>query len=107
MTNETKDLQTLHVTILDRDYGVSCPPNEVTDLKSSARMLDERMRDIRRSGKIVGMDRIAVMAALNIAHELIKAQSELANYDRITEKQLSKLNDKIERAIAAARQLDL
>jgi cell division protein ZapA len=101
------ELQTLHVNILDRDYGVSCPPSEVDELKNSARLLDERMREIRRSGKIVGVDRIAVMAALNIAHELIRAQSELANHDRITEKQLAKLNDKIESALASARQLDL
>ena len=77
------------------------------DLKDSARLLDERMRDIRRSGKIVGVDRIAVMAALNIAHDLIKTRAELANQDRITERQLNRLNEKIERALANARQLDL
>ena len=101
------EMETLNVSILDRDYGVSCPPEEVEELKHSARMLDERMREIRRSGKIVGVDRIAVMAALNIAHELIKAKGELDNHDRITEKQLNKLNDKIESALAAARQLNL
>ncbi len=100
-------LETLHVTILDRDYGVSCPAEEVDDLKTSAKLLDERMRDIRKSGKIVGIERIAVMAALNIAHELIKAKAELNSYDKITEKHLSRLNDKIERALASARQLDL
>lgn len=100
-------LETMHVTILDRDYGVSCPAEEVEDLRTSARLLDERMREIRKSGKIVGIERIAVMAALNIAHELIKAKSELNSYDRITEKHLSRLNDKIERALASARQLDL
>ena len=99
--------ETLHVTILDRDYGVSCPAEEVEDLRTSARLLDERMRDIRKSGKIVGIERIAVMAALNIAHELIKAKAELNSYDQITEKHLSRLNDKIERALASARQLDL
>lgn len=101
------EMEMLNVSILDRDYGVSCPPEEVEDLKDSARLLDERMRDIRRSGKIVGMDRIAVMAALNIAHDLIKCRAELANQDRITERQLSRLNEKIERALASARQLDL
>ena len=103
----TPPLETLHVSILDRDYGVSCPAEEVEELKTSARLLDERMREIRKSGKIVGVERIAVMAALNIAHELIKARSELNNYDRLTEKHLARLNDKIERALASARQLDL
>ncbi|MCG8537146.1 MAG: cell division protein ZapA [Pseudomonadales bacterium] len=101
------ELETLNVSILDRDYGVSCQAEEVEDLKDSARLLDERMRDIRRSGKIVGVDRIAVMAALNIAHDLIKTRAELANQDRITERQLNRLNEKIERALANARQLDL
>lgn len=103
----TTPLETLLVTILDREYGVACPAEEVDELKSSARMLDERMREIRRSGKIVGIERIAVMAALNIAHELIKARNELNNYDRITETHLSRINDKIEKALAAARQMDL
>ncbi len=103
----SSDQETLNVSILDRDYGVSCPPEEVEELKDSARLLDGRMREIRRSGKIVGVERIAVMAALNIAHELIKARGELANHDRITERQLNKLNEKIERALASARQLDL
>ena len=101
------ELATLNVSILDRDYGVSCQAEEVEDLKDSARLLDERMRDIRRSGKIVGVDRISVMAALNIAHDLIKTRAELANQDRITERQLNRLNEKIERALANARQLDL
>lgn len=101
------ELETLHVSILDRDYGVSCQAEEVEELKDSARLLDERMRDIRRSGKIVGVDRIAVMAALNIAHDLIKTRAELANQDRITERQLNRLNEKIELALASARQLDL
>jgi len=103
----TPSQETLHVSILDRDYGVSCPAEDVDDLKASARMLDERMREIRKSGKIVGVDRIAVMAALNIAHELIRARAELSNYDRTTEKHLARLNEKIERALAAARQMDL
>lgn len=100
-------LETLHVNILDRDYGVSCPADEVEELKASARMLDERMREIRKSGKIVGVERIAVMAALNIAHELIKARNELSHQERLTEKHLARLHDKIERALASMRQLDL
>lgn len=107
MKKDSNPIEMLNVKILDRDYGVSCPLSEVEELKTSARLLDERMREIRRSGKIVGVERIAVMAALNIAHDLIKARAELNHYDKVTEKQLSKLNDKIELALASARQLDL
>ena len=102
-----KPQETLYVTILDREYGVSCPTEEVDELKSSARLLDERMREIRKSGKTVGIERIAVMAALNFAHELIRARNALSTYDHFTEQHLARLNDKIEKALAAARQMEL
>lgn len=109
MSNNTTKAppEMITVKILDRDYGVSCPKEDVDDLCNSARLLDERMREIRRSGKIVGIDRIAVMAALNISHELIKAHSELATQQRLTEEHITNLNDKIERALASARELNV
>ena len=100
-------LEMVTVKILDREYGVSCPKEDVDDLCNSARLLDTRMREIRRSGKIVGIDRIAVMAALNISHELIKAQTELSTQHRLTEEHINKLNDKIERALMSARELNV
>ncbi|HHQ41848.1 MAG TPA: cell division protein ZapA, partial [Chromatiales bacterium] len=60
------------VRILDREYRVACPPGEREDLMASARHLDQLMREIRDSGKVIGLDRIAVMAALNMAHELLE-----------------------------------
>lgn len=105
----TKDSspKTVQIRILDKDYGVSCGPEEEEELKASAKLLDERMRDIRRTGKIVGTERIAVMAALNIAHELVQAQVELKQNQQITERHLSRINEKIEQALANARQMDL
>ena len=61
----------MSVRILDREYQVSCPPEEVDALTRSARYLDEQMLNIRESGKIIGLDRIAVMAALNISNEFL------------------------------------
>ncbi|AQZ94578.1 cell division protein ZapA [Halopseudomonas phragmitis] len=60
---------TLH--ILDKEYRVSCPPEERSNLEQAARHLDSTMRDIRNSGKVVGVERIAVMAALNISHDML------------------------------------
>ena len=60
---------TLH--ILDKEYRVSCPPEERSNLEQAARHLDTTMRDIRNSGKVIGVERIAVMAALNISHEML------------------------------------
>ena len=69
---------TISVSILDKDYLVSCLPSEETQLRESAQYLDRQMRDIRNSGKVHGIERIAVMAALNIAHQFIQAQRQNA-----------------------------
>lgn len=58
------------VSILDKDYQVSCPPEERHDLMRAASELDRRMREVRKSGTIVGLERIAIMVALNLCHEL-------------------------------------
>lgn len=102
-----KEQKAVNIKILDKEYGVSCTQEEEQELLNSAHMVDSKMREIRQSGTIVGMDRIAVMAALNIAHELIKVQSELALHTNGTEKQLERINEKIEQALAQARQMEL
>ena len=63
------------VRILDKEYQVACPANERTNLLDSAEILNSKMREIRDSGRIVGLDRIAVMAALNMANDLIHANA--------------------------------
>jgi cell division protein ZapA len=67
--------QTVTVKILDKEYQVSCTPEEVEDLHASARHLDAQMRAIREGGRVFGVDRIAVMAALNITHDLLRMKS--------------------------------
>ena len=62
------------VQILDKEYSIICPQEERSNLVSAARYLDGKMREIRSSGKVVGADRIAVMAALNITHDLLHRQ---------------------------------
>jgi len=60
---------TIDVSLLGRDYKVSCKPGEEAALREAVEFLDQRMRDIRESGKSNSTERIAVMAALNLAHE--------------------------------------
>ena len=62
------------VQILDKDYSIMCPQEERSNLVSAARYLDGKMREIRSSGKVIGADRIAVMAALNLTHDLLHKQ---------------------------------
>lgn len=67
-------MKTLEVTLLDRDFRVACPEEEEADLLAAVTYLDKKMREIQGAGKTASMERIAVMAALNIAHELLKTR---------------------------------
>lgn len=71
--------QTVTVRILDKDYHIACPASERVNLERAADYLDKKMRDIRRSGKVIGTERIAVMAALNITYELHNKQHNAAD----------------------------
>ena len=64
------------VKILEKEYKISCLASERNALLDSAEALNKKMREIRDSGKVVGLDRIAVMAALNMAHDLIQAETK-------------------------------
>lgn len=63
------------VTILGKEFMVACPEDERTALVAAASYLDKKMREIQASGKVMGSERTAVMAALNIAHELIELRN--------------------------------
>ena len=68
----SQDIETVRVQILDKDYQVACPAPQKEGLLEAARYLDQQMRAIRQSGKVIGVERIAVMAALNISHEFLQ-----------------------------------
>jgi cell division protein ZapA len=72
MTQNAARTVTLDVTILGRDFKVACKEDERDELQEAVALLDRRMREIRDAGKVSGTDRIAVMAGLNIAHELLR-----------------------------------
>ena len=61
--------------ILDKEYQVNCQPEEREALEDSAQLLNEKMDEIRQGSHIIGLERIAVMAALNLAHDLIRSQT--------------------------------
>ena len=63
---------TLDISILGREFKVACKETERAELSEAVALLDRRMREIRDAGKVTGTDRIAVMAALNIAHDLLR-----------------------------------
>lgn len=69
------EVKGLDVSIMGREFRVACPEDEQEELLSAVSYLDRKMREIRDSGKVIGVERIAIMAALNIAHELLTTRS--------------------------------
>ena len=76
---------TLDVHLLGRDYKVACKENERAELMDAVAFLDQRMREIRGTGKTAGVDRIAVMAALNIANELLRERKTAPSVPPVTQ----------------------
>lgn len=88
----------VNIRILEKDYTVACPEGEETSLMASADLLNKKIVEIRDRGAIIGSERIAVMAALNLAHEFLNANtatSELTDVD----KRIHSLREKIDTAL--------
>ena len=98
-----------HVTIriLEKEYNVACPAEEKAALVASAELLNMKMREIRDSGKVVGLDRVAVMAALNLANELIKAQGQDEELKNIVGLRIRAMREHLDSALGPAKQLSL
>jgi len=109
MTDKSAEGITIH--ILDKEYLIACDEDERHDLQRSAEYLDKKMREIRDTGKIVGSDRIAVMAALNISHELLSQDghqdNEVAKVDTNVGTRIRSIQEKIDDALYRSRQLEI
>lgn len=87
------------VHILDKEYRVMCPEEEREALVAAARQLDSRMRQIRDNGRVIGTERIAVMAALNVVHELMQNDSSRSETDKGIADRLRRLTLRIDEAL--------
>ena len=94
------------VRILDKEYQVACPASERTNLLDSAEILNTKMREIRDGGRIVGLDRIAVMAALNMANDLIHANARDQELEGGISDCLKIISDRVDVVLSGSRQLD-
>jgi len=92
------------VRVLDKEYRISCAPDEEAGLREAARLLDQRMREIRQTGRILGADRIAVMAALNIAYELAKTQNSKTPDEQDLDRRLGDLQKRLGDTLATQHQ---
>ncbi len=95
------------VNILGKEYRIGCEPGDEEDLLKAARFLDARMKEIRNTGKVIGTDRIAVMAALNIAHELLAREDSADAAASTANKRIRALRERIEIALNDSAQLEL
>jgi len=103
MSNQTK----IKIKILEKEYDIACALDERTELLDSAELLNQRMREIRDSGKVIGLDRIAVMSALNLAHEVVKLKSLQGRLDETHDAELStrlrSISDRIQNALSESK----
>ena len=95
------------VRILEKDYQFTCAPDERAALLDSAEYLNGEMRKIRDTGKVIGLDRIAVMAALNLANELLKSRARDASLDVDVVQKLRQMREQVDAALTRGQQLDL
>jgi len=102
-----KESATVTVRILEKEYFVSCPQDERADLLDSAEYLNKKMREIRDTGKVVGADRIAVMAALNMANELLRLRKFDTELQGAVSGRVKNMRERVETALQRTRQLDL
>jgi len=87
------------VRILDREYQIACREDEREDLLKAAEFVHERMREIRGRGSVIGTDRVAVMTALNIAHELLALRALEGSCERIRDRVRS-MQDRVATAVS-------
>lgn len=91
------------VRVLDREYTVGVEPGERDSLTAAARVLDAKMREIRGSNRMAAVDRVAVLAALNLAHELQQLRDEQHRQQVQFQRTLGDLNRRLDNAADASR----
>lgn len=99
MNQEQNSSVLVAITILDKEFKFACKDGEQDILRTSAQYLDKKMREVRHNGRIVGADRVAVMAALNISHELLAQREAYKSLERDFNERIRILQNKIEQTL--------
>ena len=95
------------VRILEKEYFITCPQEERPALLESAEFLNSRMREVRDTGKVVGVDRIAVMVALNLTNELLQLKNRDVKAESDAGTRVRQMRERVEGALPKRRQLEL
>lgn len=88
--------QPVNIHLLDREYTVGCVAEERDSLLAAAKMLDSKMREIRGSNRMAALDRVAVLAALNLAHDLEQLREDTARHDQDLSRSLGAVSQKLD-----------
>jgi cell division protein ZapA len=97
------DSDPITINILEKEFRIACPPEEKDALLASARYLSEKMREVRDTGKVIGMDRISIMAGLNISHELLQQKNRADKLDGVVSPRLASLQRRVEQLLNGHR----
>jgi len=84
----------LTVKIMDKEYRIACPEEEKDNLRASADLLNEKLNEIKQSGSVIGTERIAIMTALNMSHEILHNQSLVTEHGELNQR-IDDLSDRI------------
>ncbi len=95
------------VRILEKEYHVACPVEERSALLDAAEVVNSKMREIRDGGNVVGLDKIAVMAALNLANELLQLRQRDSSADNGLTGKIRQLRERVETALSQGQQLEI
>ena len=89
-----EDAKTITVKILDKEYQVSCNANEVEELRQSANYVHDKMREVKKSSSVVGLERLAIMVSLNIANDFLREKEK-----SFQDNNMQALTGKLEKAL--------
>ena len=103
---ETREPVRVSVRILEKEYAMVCPYEERSALLDSAEFLNARMREVRDSGKVVGLDRIAVMVALNLANEFLRLKANESKVEKEASGRVKSMRERLEAQLAKGQQLE-
>ena len=84
----------LTIKIMDKEYRIACPEEEKDNLKASAELLNEKLGEIKQQGSVIGTERIAIMAALNMSHEILHSQSLVVEHGELNQR-IEELSERI------------
>ena len=95
----------VNITILDKDYLISCNDEEREQLYNAAKYLNNKLHELKNSGKVIGAERIAVMTALNITSEYLAYKQDNSNYTHSIDAAIKRMQSKISNALGKENSL--